>query len=62
MVLCTDDSGVFSTSLSKEYEHAREAFQLSSDDLFTLANASIDHSFATQAEKKMLKERMLTAM
>jgi len=62
VVLCTDDSGVFSTSLSQEYDHARQAFQLTSKDLFALANASIEHSFATPAEKRMLRERIQTAM
>ena len=60
-MLCTDDSGVFSTSLSQEYEHAKQAFRLTSEDLFALANASIDHSFATPVEKWMLKERILAA-
>ncbi len=62
VVLCTDDSGVFSTSLSQEYEHARQGFHLTSKDLLALANASIDHSFATPAEKRMLKERVLVVM
>ncbi len=62
MVLCTDDSGVFSTSLSREYAHAALAFHLTSDDMLALANASVEHSFATPAEKQMLMARMAQEM
>ena len=61
MVLCTDDSGVFSTSLSREYAHAALAFQLTSEDMLALARASVEHSFATPAEKQMLLNRIAIA-
>ena len=61
LVLCTDDSGVFSTSLSKEYALAAEAFELSCDQLFQLAYASIEHSFASSDEKAALKDRLSAA-
>lgn len=61
MVLCTDDSGVFSTSLSKEYALAAEAFGLSHEQLFALACAGVDHSFASREEKALLMGRILAA-
>lgn len=62
VVLCTDDSGVFSTSLSREYAHAAQAFQLTSGDMLALAHASVEHSFATPAEKQTLRNRISQAM
>ena len=61
VVLCTDDSGVFATSLSKEYALAAEAFGLGHDQLFALASASVDHSFASREEKALLMGKILAA-
>jgi len=48
LVLCTDDSGVFSTTLSREYAIAGSVFGISRSDLFSLASNATKHIFATQ--------------
>jgi len=48
LILCTDDSGVFSTSLSREYFIAASTFGLSKLDLFSLASHASRHIFAAQ--------------
>lgn len=61
MVLCTDDSGVFGTSLSREYALAAKAFGLNHEQLIELACASVEHSFASPEEKAQLMSRILVA-
>ena len=58
VVLCTDDQGVFQTSLSKEYAIAAWAFQLTEDDLWTLVLRSIDYTFLSKAAKAELTDLM----
>jgi len=55
IVLCTDDRGVFSTSLSKEYAIVAKAFGISKEDLFQLAIHAIDFIFADEETKKKLR-------
>lgn len=55
IILCTDDSGVFSTSLSQEYAIAAKAFDLSRHQLVALAEGAIDHTFLSAAEKAQLR-------
>ncbi len=57
MVLCTDDSGVFDTSLSKEYAIAAQAFSLSQEDLWQLSRRAIEHTFLSGTEKQELRSR-----
>lgn len=57
MVLCTDDSGVFDTSLSKEYAIAAHAFGLSQTDLWQLSRQAIEHTFLADTDKLRLYER-----
>lgn len=57
MVLCTDDSGVFNTSLSKEYAIAAAAFELDEVALLTLAEAAIDYCFIPADEKETLRSK-----
>ena len=59
VVLCTDDQGVFQTSLSKEYAIAAQAFQLSQDDLWTLVLQSVDYTFLSDKAKKALKDLIM---
>ena len=54
-IICTDDKGVFATSLSKEYHLAAEAFQLDYKSLWELSEKSIDHIFDSDYVKKELK-------
>ncbi|KAJ9169071.1 hypothetical protein P3X46_020539 [Hevea brasiliensis] len=56
VILCTDDSGVFSTSLSKEYSLASSAFGLGKKELFQLARNGIDYIFADDEVKGDLTE------
>ncbi|OAY25961.1 hypothetical protein MANES_16G010200v8 [Manihot esculenta] len=56
VILCTDDSGVFSTSLSKEYSLASSAFGIGRKELFQLARNGIDYIFADDEVKGDLTE------
>ena len=54
VVLCTDDSSVFGTTLSREYALAMAAFSLNEQDMLELARRGIDYSFA----ERNIKERL----
>ncbi|XP_065879337.1 N6-mAMP deaminase-like [Euphorbia lathyris] len=56
IILCTDDSGVFSTSLSKEYSIASSAFGLGKKELFELARNGIEYIFAGDEVKQDLAQ------
>lgn len=56
VVLCTDDKGIFSTSLSHEYALAAVAFGLSPKQLFELSRASIECIFAPEHDKEALRQ------
>ncbi|GMY36920.1 N6-mAMP deaminase [Fagus crenata] len=56
IVLCTDDAGVFSTSLSSEYNVAASAFGLGKKDLFQLARNGIEYIFADDGVKLDLRK------
>ncbi|XP_035225066.1 adenosine deaminase-like protein isoform X2 [Stegodyphus dumicola] len=55
-VLCTDDKGIFSTSLSNEYSLAYKYYGLTKDELFDLSFESINYTFSDDAEKQKLRE------
>ncbi|CAL8470104.1 g9646 [Coccomyxa elongata] len=61
VILCTDDSGVFCTSLSKEFAIAAHAFQLSNSQLWQLSEAAIDHTFLKEEEKEQLRKKFQIA-
>ncbi|ACO61051.1 predicted protein, partial [Micromonas commoda] len=44
-IVCTDDPGVFETTLSREYALCAVAFDLSDDDVRELVTASVRHAF-----------------
>lgn len=48
LILCTDDPGVFCTSLSQEYSIAGSTFGISRKGLFDMASNATQHIFATQ--------------
>ncbi|PRQ28501.1 putative adenosine deaminase [Rosa chinensis] len=56
LVLCTDDSGVFSTSLSNEYNLAASAFGLGRREIFQLTRNAVEFIFAGDGVKRELKE------
>ncbi|KAK7264500.1 hypothetical protein RJT34_32109 [Clitoria ternatea] len=55
LVLCTDDSGVFSTSLSNEYKIAASSFGLGKKEMFELSKNAIEFIFADNVVKKELR-------
>ncbi|CAM8979558.1 unnamed protein product [Rhodiola kirilowii] len=55
IVLCTDDFGVFSTSLSNEYSLAASTFGLGKKEMFQLARAAVDYIFASDEIKQQLR-------
>ncbi|KAK8629469.1 hypothetical protein V6N13_078310 [Hibiscus sabdariffa] len=55
LALCTDDFGVFSTSLSGEYGLAASAFSLGKTEMFQLAENAIDFIFADDGVKEDLR-------
>lgn len=57
IVICTDDKGVFSTSLSNEYAIASQVRGMSMPQMFELSKSSIDCIFADNQLKKRLRER-----
>ncbi|EIE25888.1 adenosine/AMP deaminase family protein [Coccomyxa subellipsoidea C-169] len=61
VILCTDDSGVFSTSLSKEFAIAAQAFQFSRLQLWQISEAAIDHTFLNEEEKQDLRKEFENA-
>ena len=56
-VLCTDDKGVFETSLSYEYEQAASLLGLTRSDLERLAVTALDYIFLPPAERPALRAR-----
>ncbi|KAH7569538.1 hypothetical protein JRO89_XS06G0181300 [Xanthoceras sorbifolium] len=55
LVLCTDDSGVFSTTLSKEYDLAASTFDLGKWEMFQLAKTAVEFIFADDGVKQDLE-------
>ncbi|KAI3456430.1 hypothetical protein Pfo_013093 [Paulownia fortunei] len=62
LILCTDDAGVFSTSLSAEYALASSTFGLGKREMFQLAQKAIDFIFACDRVKGELKTIFATAL
>ena len=60
LVLCTDDAGVFSTTLSRELHLVARAYGLGDNELLSLAVRSIDFIFDESA-KATLRERFVSA-
>ena len=56
VAICTDDKGVFSTSLSEEYAIAADTFSLGFEQLWSLAVCSLEAAFADGKQKEQLKE------
>ncbi|KAG0469616.1 hypothetical protein HPP92_016316 [Vanilla planifolia] len=56
LVLCTDDTGLFSTSLSNEYHLAATTFGLDKESILQLSTNAIHYVFADNELKKTLRE------
>ncbi|XP_063603002.1 adenosine deaminase-like protein isoform X2 [Penaeus indicus] len=56
VVICTDDKGVFSTTLSEEYKICAETFHLKKTDLHELCLAAVEMTFLSQEEKDRLRQ------
>ncbi|KAF7840647.1 adenosine deaminase-like protein [Senna tora] len=61
LVLCTDDSGVFSTSLSNEYKIAATSLGLGKKEVFELSKNSIEFVFADSGVKEELRKNFDSA-
>lgn len=57
-VLCTDDSGVFNTTLSDEFLLACEALGLSKSHCISMTMEAVRHSFTTPQEKLKLEMKL----
>lgn len=55
MILCTDDPGVFSTTISWEYALAGSCFELTKAELFQLAKGAVKFIFADDKLKQTLR-------
>jgi len=53
----TDDKGVFEVSLTDEYYTAAQTFSFSTDELWMLAQQSVDFIFEAESFKVDLKKR-----
>ena len=51
LCICTDDKGVFNTSLSNEYYQLTKAFSLTKEQLFKISKGSIELIFDGDAKK-----------
>ena len=56
VVLCTDDKGVFSCTLSGEYSIAAESFGWTKEDMYNLSINALDHSFMEEVEKDEMRK------
>uniref|UniRef100_A0AAG5D6D4 Adenosine deaminase-like protein n=1 Tax=Anopheles atroparvus TaxID=41427 RepID=A0AAG5D6D4_ANOAO len=56
--VCTDDFGVFETSLSQELEICAKTFNLSDDEMIELQQNTIEYTFANDQEKHKLRETL----
>ncbi|KAL2339169.1 hypothetical protein Fmac_013615 [Flemingia macrophylla] len=61
LVLCTDDSGVFSTCLSNEYKIAASSFGLGRKEMFELSKNAIEFIFADNVVKGDLRKTFYSA-
>ncbi|EDX13671.1 adenosine deaminase-like protein [Drosophila simulans] len=57
-VICTDDSGVFDTTLTKEFLIAAETFGLTRQQCIDLTLEAVHHSFASEQEQIQMADRV----
>jgi len=56
VVLCTDDKGVFSCTLSGEYSIAAESFGWTKEEMYDLSFNALEHGFMVEKEKEEMRE------
>ncbi|XP_052897740.1 adenosine deaminase-like protein isoform X2 [Anopheles moucheti] len=56
--VCTDDFGVFETSLSQELQICAKTFNLSDAQIVELQRNAVEYSFASEEEKKELRNKI----
>ncbi|CAL8098874.1 unnamed protein product [Orchesella dallaii] len=59
-IICTDDSGVFGTTLSNEYRKLLSVVQLNFQQIQNLCLDAVAYSFATEGEKEYLNKIIQT--
>uniref|UniRef100_A0A0A1X993 Adenosine deaminase-like protein n=1 Tax=Zeugodacus cucurbitae TaxID=28588 RepID=A0A0A1X993_ZEUCU len=55
VVLCTDDCGIFDTTLSNEFVLAKNCFNLKKNDLQQLSSNAVEHAFTSEIIKNNLR-------
>ncbi|MPC39324.1 Adenosine deaminase-like protein [Portunus trituberculatus] len=58
VVICTDDKGVFATSLSEEFFLCAQTFHLTEGELHSLCLSGVDAAFLSQVEKQRLRQEV----
>ncbi|XP_020811851.1 adenosine deaminase-like protein [Drosophila serrata] len=61
-VICTDDSGVFDTTLTQEFLLAKQTFGLTRDQCVSLTLEAVQHSFATVEERQSMATKVKNYM
>ena len=56
IILCTDDKGVFSCTLSGEYSIAANSFGWTKEELYDISLNALDHAFIGDVEKEEMRE------
>uniref|UniRef100_A0A1B0BSP4 Adenosine deaminase domain-containing protein n=1 Tax=Glossina palpalis gambiensis TaxID=67801 RepID=A0A1B0BSP4_9MUSC len=59
VVLCSDDCGIFDTTLTQEFLKAHKFYQLSKNDIHRLSMNAIEASFADDQEKALIKQKVM---
>uniref|UniRef100_A0A1B0A4N1 Adenosine deaminase domain-containing protein n=1 Tax=Glossina pallidipes TaxID=7398 RepID=A0A1B0A4N1_GLOPL len=62
VVLCSDDCGIFDSTLTQEFLKGHEFYQLSKDDIQRLSMNAIEASFADDQEKTSIKQTVYWAL
>jgi len=60
IAICTDDMGVFKTSLSKEYALIGRHFMLTHEQIWKMARESVDLTFADDDLKSLLRKKFVS--
>jgi len=58
VVLCTDDSGIFNTTLSKEFYIVAKEFKLSQSRILEFTLRAIENSFASTEDREVITKKL----